>query len=56
MRTDDGVGENARAVVVARLRARRDELVRAIFARVRGDAFGSAGTPHRPNEDRACLA
>jgi hypothetical protein len=30
-------------VVVERLRARREELVRAIFARVRGDAFGRAG-------------
>jgi len=30
-------------VVVARLRARRDELVGEIFARVSGDAFGFAG-------------
>jgi hypothetical protein len=29
--------------VVRRLRARRDELVQAIFARVRSDAFGSVG-------------
>ena len=28
---------------MGRLRARRDELVQAIFARVRGDAFGAAG-------------
>lgn len=42
--TGDGVlVDDARAVVVERLRARRDELVRAIFARVRGDAFDRAG-------------
>ena len=32
-----------RAAVVARLRARQDELVQSIFARVRGDAFPAVG-------------
>jgi hypothetical protein len=44
MRKGVGPVEDARAVVVGRLRARRDELVREIFARVSGDAFESAGT------------
>jgi PucR C-terminal helix-turn-helix domain len=35
--------DDARAVVVGRLRARQDELVGAIFARVRGDAFPAVG-------------
>jgi hypothetical protein len=35
--------EDVRAVVVGRLRIRHDELVREIFARVRGDAFDRAG-------------
>ena len=41
----DGGGpvEGARAVVLGRLRARRDELVGEIFARVSSDAFGPAG-------------
>ena len=43
MRPIAGSVDDVRAVVVGRLRARRDELVREIFARVRGDAFGSAG-------------
>ncbi len=34
---------DARAGVVARMRARRDELVREIFARVQSDAFGLVG-------------
>jgi hypothetical protein len=44
MRSDVESGADARAVVVARLRARRDELVQAIFERVSGDAFDRAGT------------
>lgn len=44
MVTDGDASHDAvRALVVARLRARRDELVQEIFARVSGDAFGSAG-------------
>jgi len=41
----DGCGsvDDARAVVVGRLRARQGELVRTIFARVRGDAFPPVG-------------
>jgi AcrR family transcriptional regulator len=38
-----GPVDDARAVLVARLRARRGELVGEIFARVSGDAFDSAG-------------
>ena len=34
---------DARAEVVERLHARRDEVVREIFARVQGDAFARAG-------------
>jgi hypothetical protein len=49
----DGCGSvnDARAVVVERLRARRDELVQAIFARVRGEEFVRAGA-----EDAAYVA
>ncbi len=43
MQFDVGSIDDARAVVVARLRARREELVATIFARVRGDAFDRAG-------------
>src|ERR1700677_3757459 len=43
MRSDVESGADARAVVVARLRARRDELVQAIFERVSGDAFAPPG-------------
>ena len=43
MRKAVGPVEDARAVVVARLRARRGELADAIFARVQGDAFDRAG-------------
>jgi hypothetical protein len=38
-----GAFQQARAGVVERLRARRDELVGVIFARVRDDAFGPVG-------------
>jgi hypothetical protein len=38
-----GPVDDARVVVVARLRARRGELVQAIFTRVRGDAFDRVG-------------
>jgi hypothetical protein len=43
MQGDVESGAAARAVVVARLRARRDELVQAIFERVSGDAFAPPG-------------
>lgn len=43
MRSDVESGAHARTVVIARLRARRDELVQAIFERVSGDAFDRAG-------------
>jgi AcrR family transcriptional regulator len=44
MVTDGDVSHDAvRALVVRRLRARREELVGEIFARVSGDAFSSAG-------------
>jgi hypothetical protein len=39
----DASHDAVRALVVRRLRARREELVGEIFARVSGDAFGSAG-------------
>jgi hypothetical protein len=38
-----GPGDDGRIRVVGRLRARQGELVEAIFARVRGDAFGPVG-------------
>jgi hypothetical protein len=43
MRLDAGSVEDARADVVRRLRARRAELLEAIFARVREGAFAGAG-------------
>jgi predicted transcriptional regulator len=43
MSVGGGPVENARTAVVGRLRARREELVTEIFARVRGDAFGPVG-------------
>ena len=43
MRSGVAPVEDVRGVVVARLRARRHELVGAIVERVRGDAFGRAG-------------
>jgi PucR C-terminal helix-turn-helix domain/GGDEF-like domain len=43
MQPNAGSVDDARAVVVARLRARREELVAEVFARVRGDAFDRAG-------------
>jgi hypothetical protein len=48
MQSGGGPVDDARAVVVERLRARRDELVDTIFARVRGDAFGAAATIKLP--------
>lgn len=43
MAGDGDVSQRVRALVVARLRVRRDGLVGEIFARVGGDAFGSVG-------------
>lgn len=43
MQDDVGRVEDVRATVVARLRARQPELVRRIFARVRGDGFPRVG-------------
>jgi len=52
MATDGEASHDAvRSMVVARLRARSGELVEEIFARVSGDAFGSAGA-----EDEEYLA
>src|SRR5580698_7688800 len=43
MRPEQGSVEDARADVVRRLRARRAELLEAVFARVRDAAFAGAG-------------